>query len=207
MLVKTYSLLILVLIISPFNYLSAQWSVGMQGGISISRYELTDKAPDVDLSNKYGLIVGGLVSYDISNKFYLMSGVRYIQKGGQVRINFPSFITDNKLYVNYLEIPVYFNFTPFESDIQPIIYGGPEIGYLLNAKSRGTINGENIEIDYKDHFKKIDIALAIGLGLRYNMRNNLSYLFDINYSYGVKYISEQIRTRGIYISVGVLYDL
>lgn len=205
--IKNYSILILFYIFLFCNYSTAQWSVGIQGGVNISKYELSNKSVEVDVSNKYGIILGGIINYDINNNFYLVSGVRYIQKGGQVKINFPGFLADNKAYFNYLEIPAYFNFSLFESNIKPDIYAGVEFGYLLKAKSEGTVNGEKSEVDYTDDFKKIDVALAIGLGLKYYVGNNISYLLKTNYSYGIKKISEQISTRGIHISFGILYNL
>jgi hypothetical protein len=205
--IKNYSFLILLFIFLSCDYSNAQWSIGIQGGVNISKYELSNKDPEVDISNKYGIIIGGVISYDINSNYYILSGIRYIQKGGKVKINFPFFLVDNKAYFNYIEVPAYFNFSPFEFNIKPIIYGGVEMGYLLEAKSEGTVNGEKSKVDYTDGFKKIDIALAIGLGLRYEIGSNFSYLFNANYSYGVKNISEQITTRGIHISLGVIYSL
>jgi hypothetical protein len=142
--------------------------------------------------------------------FSVQSEPRYIQKGERVKIDYPFFKTDSKIYFDYIEIPIYFVTEFTGTQFRPFALGGINVGYLINAKAESIINGEENTFDIKSDYKKLDIAVDLGIGLKYKISPVTCLLLSTRYSYGIYDFSKRdgsVNTRGIQILFGILYEL
>ena len=200
-----YSFLLFVgLLITSVN---AQISVGIQGGLNSSIFNIPSSPPSSKMSYKNGLILGPIINYKITDNLSLQFEPRYVLKGYNVKVEN---IWNNYKSFNYLELPFFINIEfneLFGTDFQPLLAFGINAGYLLSA-----INElENHKTyDMTNDFKKIDITLDSGIGGKYYIESNIDFIINLRYSYGIYniYKSESsINTRGIQLLVGLLFKI
>lgn len=206
-----YFYYLLIFFVTSIATAKAQWSFGLQGGAHSGNYHFSNQATEAEITNLTGLMLGGISIYDLNEQSFLLSGLRYTRKGGHVIFNSYSSRLDNKVYYEFLEMPLYFNYILFKWDIlQPYVYAGADVGYLLAVKFNGTINDKPIEGDMiSDWDKRMDLTLAFGFGFRSPEENNFSYLLNANYSFGgivLEHYSD-ITITGIQVLFGIIYSL
>ena len=195
---------------SSTNILQAQLSIGAQGGLNSALLVLSNKAPEAKLSFNNGFVFGTIFNYELNKSFSLQSEPRFIQKGERAQLHLGSINTDTKLYYNYLELPIYLVTTLAESQFEPFLLGGVNVGYLVKVKAESVFNGKEETFDLTDDFKKMDITFDVGAGLKYNIDQSTSLLMNVRYSYGIYNISKtegSVNTRGIQFLLGMLFDL
>lgn len=56
---------------------------------------------------------------------------------------------------------------------------GPQIGFLLSGREKGTINNRNVDDDLKDVMKGTDFSLVLGVGV--TPAENFNFGIRINY--------------------------
>ena len=204
-------LLTLLSIFFYATYIHSQWSIGFNGGINLGNMEKSNLIPGVETSSNTGAVIGGFIDYKLTNFLNSSLGIRYIKKGMKGKIDIPDHSGGSEDNFDYLEFPLYAKIRFSESTFTPFLFGGINLGYLLNAKEVGTINNENVSYDITEEYKKIDIASDIGIGLEYIFSTNSSYSFSINYSYGLKNIFEQSwgthYHRGIQLLFATIFKL
>jgi len=200
---------IMMVLISSLT-VNAQFSIGIQGGLNSGRLDADNLVDGAKVSYKNGLTIGGIVNYQITDMFSLQTEPRYIQKGERVEYSVGSFDADNKIYFNYMELPIYL-ITEFDvSEFSPMLIGGVNLGYLLNTDVETNINGEEENFDITDDYNNIDLSIEFGVGLKYKMNNVTNLLLNVRYSHGIYDISKMdglVITRGIQLLLGILYKL
>ncbi len=192
------------------NSLTAQISIGIQGGLNSAILNLSNKAPEATLSYNNGFVFGTIINYEINKIFSLQSEPRYIQKGERAQLDLSNFKTDTKIYYDYLELPIYFVTEFTESQFRPFVLAGINMGYLLKVKAESIYNGKEETFEITDDFKKIDIAIELGAGVKYELTASTSLLLNARYSHGIYDISKMegsVNTRGIQLLLGLLYKL
>ena len=208
MIFKFYYLLTILAFtfVSQFNF--AQWKVGMQTGINISTYVLENKAEDVEISNKTGLIIGGNVNYAFNEQFEINSGLRYIQKGARVVFDMPTLQADNKINFIYLELPTYLRYSFLDGSFKHFIIAGFDFSYLILAKSEGVINGNPNEEDLTTEFtKKFEVSIDGGIGIEYEANSFVSYALSSNYSLAVIKPDQYLTNRGLQLAFSLLFKI
>lgn len=204
-------IILLILFATLFtNSLTAQVSIGIQGGLNSAILNLSNKAPEATLSYNSGFVFGTIINYEINKIFSLQSEFRYIQKGERAQLDLGSIKTDTKIYYDYLELPIYFVTEFTESQFRPFALAGINMGYLLKVKAESLYNGKAETFEITDDFKNIDIAIDLGAGLKYELTSSTSLLLNARYSYGIYDISKNegsVNTRGIQLLFGLLYKL
>lgn len=192
------------------NSLSAQISIGIQGGLNSAILNLSNKAPEATLSYNNGFVFGTIINYKINKIFSLQSEPRYIQKGERAKLDLGNIKTDSKIHYNYLELPIYCVTEFTESQLIPFALAGINLGYLLNVKAESIFMGKEGTYDVTDDYKMLDIAVDFGVGLKYKVTVSTSLLLNARYSYGIYDISKSegsVNTRGIQLLLGLLYKL
>ncbi len=204
-------LVLFILLYTIFiNSVNAQISLGVQVGLNSAILELSNKAPEAKLSYNNGYLFGTIVNYEITKMFSLQVEPRYVQKGQRTRLDLGNIKTDTKLFYNYLELPIYLVAEFTESQFRPFILGGINMGYLLNVKAESNFNGKEETFDITDDYKKMDVAVDLGIGAKYLILQNTCILLSARYSHGIYNISTYggtVNTRGIQLLIGVLYKL
>jgi Outer membrane protein beta-barrel domain len=144
----------------------AQVQFGVKGGLNIT--SMVGNDVDVDgVKMKLGLHVGGLARLPITEQIKLQPELVFSTQGAQSQNG-----EKVNLNLNYLNVPV---LAQYHTSVG--FYGetGPQLGFLISAKSKYDGNS----IDIKDGYKSLDFAWAFGAGYHFvpelgvNVRYNL----------------------------------
>ena len=175
---------------------------GLQAGVNFAN-ATTD--PDLSLSSRTGLMVGGLVEIDVAPSFFIQPEVFYIQKGAKLNLG-PATVTWK---LDYIEIPILAKYKFGLTEFSPYLFAGPNVGFRVNAQIVGEANGQLEQQDLSEAYESVDFALDFGAGAEFSVGPAASVLFGVRYSLG---LSNQIKegggswkNRGIQITAGVLF--
>lgn len=141
----------------------AQVHVGAKFGIS--SYTLSGE----DKSDKFGLHGGLVIQVPVNKLLAVQSELIFSQEGNELEI-------DDEVvgqYLNYLNVPFLIQVNTKSGFLMEV---GPQIGFLLNAKSKGT---GGIEVDIKDQLKSTNLSLGIGVGYRFKFGLGIGARYNI----------------------------
>ncbi|MDQ6472244.1 porin family protein [Flavobacterium sp. LHD-80] len=139
---------------------------GIKGGLNITTFAGGDYW---DAKSLVGFQVGGFAEIKIIDRLSIQPEVLFSTQGA--KLEFAGDDWDNK--VNYINVPV---LAKFYITKQFTAEAGPQLGFLVSAKSEGE--------DVKDNFKSVDTGFNFGLG--YNFTDNVSA--GIRYTVGLSNI-------------------
>ena len=185
--IKKLSILVL-LIVASIQCSYSQITFGFKLGLNQSKVQ--SNLEEIDYTNRRGLFSGAIVQAKLTEKRFVRMEVLYSVKGSKF-LAIPDYTSVGKSNFNYLNIPLLQGYRPIKN---LSIVLGPEIGYLISAKSRH----DSKEIDITEEYNKFDLAADLGLGYQ------ITPLFGIEarYSYGFKLMNIyyeydiQGKTRG-----------
>lgn len=173
---------------------------GVKAGVNLSNF-----AGDIDnTSSRVGFQAGGFAEFKISNKFFIQPELLYSNEGSKIKESESDYLYKTKLNLSYLNIPVLAKYYIID---KLNIEAGPQIGFLLAAKSKWdeTYDGEKYsgKDDVKDAFKSVNFSLNVGAG--YDFTDNISA--GVRYNFGLSNISDndenlKIHNNVISLSVG-----
>lgn len=124
-------------------------SLGIKGGLNITNIKMMDNASDY----KAGFHVGGLAHFHLSKEWAIQPELMFSQQGGKSR----SEANKTSTNLDYLTVPVLVQYM-FNNGFR--LQAGPQLGILVNAKSK--LGGNSTDI--KDRYKTADISFPIGIG-------------------------------------------
>lgn len=174
---------------------------GVKAGINFANL-----GGDADGDAITSLHAGGVVEIGISEKFSFQPELLFSAQGSKSEYNEDGFSAEDKLKLNYINIPLMAKFYVAEGFS---VEAGPQIGFLLSANAEGkeTFEGGSIsyEQDVKDSVKGTDFGLNLGFG--YKLEGGLN--FGARYNLGLSNVSEEDDaevTNGVFqISVGYFF--
>lgn len=144
-----------------FGFANAQSTrFGVKGGLNISNFTGYQE----DVKSLAGFHIGGFAEIKVSKKFAIQPEFLFSTQGTTIEGYDGN--SNANVKVNYLNIPIlakYYITDTFS------VEAGPQIGFLLSAKSRGE--------DVNDLFKSTDYGLNLGIG----------YDFTENFAVGLRY--------------------
>lgn len=215
MTIKTRNVVVIIMILGSVNILFSQWSVGIQGGFNSSKNNVKNRISGANVSYKTGFILGGIVNYRLNKMFSIQAEPRYNVKGEAIQNQLDSINNDHKIHLHFLELPLFvITEYPIEK-FSPFLVTGFSIGYLVKANSESRIGFDERKIDIKEDFSEIDFAIEIGVGLKYLVKPSINLITSARYSNGLVDISDfdsvenngSVKTRGLHLLVGVVYNL
>jgi hypothetical protein len=201
--VRTFITFLFLLVF--MNIAQSQIKIGLNGGINLASYTLSDKAPDVILQNKAGFSIGVIAEYYIIENLGIRLIAKYNQHGGENKIPSLSNI-HNKIYYDYAELSPYLIYKVNDNTIIAKIIGGLSFGYLINSK----VKSGDIEFDIKDISNRFNISSDIGLEIEIPLLEKNSLIINGIYSLGLMDISKsagKTKTRNIQLGIGFLFSL
>lgn len=189
------------------------WSIGPEVGVNFSKW-----GGDVDESDyKTGLVAGGFVTYSIQNTYAITAKVLFSQKGAAYSQNVLGENVDTKTQLNYIEVPIvgrlFFN---REGSVRPNVFLGPSFGFLTGAKIKvddGDYKSyeDVMGVDsYKDVYNTFDIGLAAGLGLNIKVGNEMYFIVDARYTYGLIDIAKggmSANNQAVAVTAGLSFGI
>jgi len=192
------TILLLGLMIFSFAT-SAQISIGVHTNLIFNDTEISSGVIDLDntVKSMQGYSIGGIVAYDLNDKWAVNSGLSYKHIGFQVieSTSFGVFGFDIPLgatlttTVNYLEAPMLFRYKYNLGNISAFVEAGPSINYALDGKVETTANSL-LDIDVNEtslnlagqSINRINTAGNIGAGISYPFTQDITLSAGIRYS-------------------------
>lgn len=141
---------------------------------------------------KPGFSGGFLAHVHVTPAFSLQPELIYSNQGTKYNDN-------DKLRLNYINLPVLLQYN-FDNGFR--LQGGPQVGFLLDAKRK--VN--DVEIDQSDSYKSIDFSIPLGVSyLGYS-----GFGFDGRYNLGIskllKNSSANVRNSVLHFGLFYLFD-
>lgn len=195
------------------------WSVGPEVGASFFKHGMDD---EFSSRLKGGLVAGGFVTYSIQNTYAFTAKVLYTQKTMEGTI----FNADLEERLSYVEIPVlarvFFN---RDGAVRPNVFFGPSFGFQTGAQWK--VNDgeyENVEDSdirellgnadsYKDAYNTFDFGVSAGLGVNIRMGEEIYFIVDARYTYGLTdiyknyYNDSKFNNHGLALTAGVSFGI
>ena len=164
---------------------------GVQFGIKAGGNMAKPTGSDVDdiegtLKTKVGFVGGIFISFNLSNSFSIQTEVLYTMKGATYEYTDVEETVEEKLYGDYLEIPLLLKFKFLSGGIRPFIFAGPYVGFKLSEKLE--VMGEEIPME-EALLKNNDYGAIFGGGLQLGSKFHL----DVRYSMGLQKILDDVE--------------
>lgn len=165
---------------------------GIKGGLNAA--SISSSPSNEDVQTKIGFNVGILAHiHTSSHQWAIQPEMYYSDEGYQSKSN-----SSASLYLGYLNIPVLAQYM-FDNGFR--IEFGPQLGFLMNAKSKT----RNVSVNVKDNFKNTNFSIPIGLG--YLTSSGLG--IDARYNIGISNINNTSTSTKIHSNVfqfGLFYQ-
>jgi hypothetical protein len=158
---------------------AANVQFGITGGGNMARLTGSD-LQDINgtLKNKIGFCAGIFLAFNMGPVFTLQLEGLYTMKGvDSSYVNSGTTYTD-KLYANYVEIPLLFKFRIPTPLVSPFVFFGPAVSFKLSEKV--TENGQPVTLT-QALFKNNDYGAIFGAGI--NIGHH--FFIDGRYSMGM----------------------
>lgn len=138
------------------------FTLSPQIGVNFSTY-----ASEASFKSRTSFAGGAIVEYYFSDRWSLRSGMLYDQMGAKDGGN-------NIDKLNYLTIPLNANWH-FGKNRNWFLNFGAAIAVLANADSELS---DGTKIDIKDSVSSTDVGLAVGIGYKFDINENLQLVVD-----------------------------
>jgi hypothetical protein len=187
---KMYLMGLITAILMTGTAMAQHVNIGIKGGLNV--YNIYNNNSSYDY--KPGFHAGLLSHIHIAKHFGLQPEIVYSTQGAQY--NFAGMNT--KLNLDYINVPVLFQ-CMFGNGFR--IQAGPQVGFLINAKSKTN----NVKSDFKNDMETIDFG--IGFGASYVHQSGWG--IDGRYNFGLtdinKYGSANLTNRGFQLGLFFLF--
>ena len=194
-------------------------SVGIKGGLNLSKLDYKDDLQGYDFTFRQGMNLGLFTEYNLSNDLLIYAEAIYSMRGTEYGleeftlggITVPAHKFIQKL--DYLEIPlmIRYNFL-LDSKLTPNVFLGPVASFLLNEKIE--LIEEDIskgEVGQEDQIKSTEFGIILGIGADYSLPSG-KIVFDIRYHYGLTNVNNveqgsKINSSTISFNIGYGFNL
>lgn len=155
---------------------------GLKVGGNMARVTGADAQDLTDtMKNKVGFTGGIFLAFNFGRVVTIQWEALYTMKGASLQYTDLEDTYTEKLYGDYIEIPLLLKLRIPTPGIQPFVFAGPTVGFKLSEKLQ--INGEDIPLEEK-LLKNNDYGGIFGAGLNLGR----SFMLDVRYSMGMQKI-------------------
>jgi hypothetical protein len=168
----------------------AQVHFGIKAGMNASSLNFEG---NTDMQSKIGFNAGVLAHIHSNNaQWALQPELYYSAEGAKYKSN-----SDASLNLNYLNLPVLVQYM-FDNGFR--IEAGPQVGFLMSAKSKDN----NSSVDVKDGYKGTTFSIPVGVG--YLTHSGLG--FDARYNFGISNIVDNAgpKVKSNVFQFGLFYQ-
>lgn len=175
-----------VMLVAP-GPAAAKVQFGLKAGGNMANITGAD-AQDLNttLKNKVGFVGGVFLAFNMGSIFTLQLEVLYTMKGSNMTYTDIDTTYVEKLYGNYIEIPLLFKFRIPTPLVSPFVFAGPAVGFKLSEKL--TENGTDVPLD-QALLKNNDYGAIFGGGVNIGSHFQL----DVRYSMGLQKVIATIE--------------
>ncbi len=174
---------IFVLTLLAASFSSAQVGFGIKGGVDFATIGGADAVSDA--KTRTGFVAGAYLDLNVPFVLNVQPEVLYTVKGFQMDVSplpaTPPTETVTNTY-SYLEVPILIKYSLPVPVVKPSLYVGPEMAFLLSAKSKHpALLGGTVEDDAKSIMASTDFGLVFGASAHV-----LVIDIDVRYDLGLK---------------------
>ena len=161
-------------------------NLGIKGGVNAYNVHNDN---DTKYDTKAGFHFGLLGHIHFDSQFAIQPEILYSAQGYKNG--------DTKYNLNYVNIPVLFQYM-FDNGFR--IQAGPQLGFLISAKSKDN----NTTVDIKDNYKPIDLGLSVGASY---VVPSTGFGIDARYNFGLSNINKNgtVNSTNRGVQFGVFY--
>ena len=165
---------------------AASAQLGIKVGGNMAKITGAD-AQDIEetLKTKVGFMGGIFLALNFGSVVTVQTEVLYTMKGATFEYTELEDTYTEKLYGDYIEIPLLLKLRIPTPGIQPFVFAGPSVGFKLREKL--TINGEDIPLEEKI-LKNNDYGAIFGAGLNIGRH----FMLDVRYSMGLQKVIDTV---------------
>jgi hypothetical protein len=159
---------------------SAGVQFGIKGGGNMAKITGQD-AQDINttLKNKVGFVAGVFVAFNMGSVFTLQLEALYTMKGVTMEVTDVSTTYIEKIYGNYIEIPLLLKLRIPTPLVSPFVFAGPAVGFKLSEKLN--VDGTDVPLG-EALLKNNDYGAIFGGGLNIGSH----FQIDVRYSMGLQ---------------------
>ncbi len=181
-------------------------SFDISGGISSAKVKAEVDGVKTDSKTRIGIVFGVGMNIPFSDHFSFEPGLNYTQKGGKDKEN--DLTAD--VILNYLELPLTFQYNTSGSAGRFYIGAGPSIAFPLSGKIKLTSSGNSGSVKLKfgsgadDDLKSLDMGANIVTGYRFG--NGI--ILSLNYNAGLSNLAvgdQQGKWKNNYVGMKIGY--
>jgi hypothetical protein len=214
---KSLLLLAVSFLLTFSTFPQVKISGGVLGGLNLANITV-DPDPG-NLNTLTGFGAGGVLNFEFVGGFSIQAEPMYLQGGTKTSEISQGVTVDLKIKADYISIPVLFIYTfqTGENQVQPYIFAGPSLGFLMSAKATGEASSggvsASVDMDIKDYLKSTDFGALLGAGVNIPAGTNTIFiegrysmgLSDINNSSALLGSTTTIKTKGIQFFAGIRF--
>ena len=165
-------------------------NIGIKGGLNI--YNINNDN-NTEYDAKPGFNVGLLGHIHLTRQLALQPELVYSLQGAKYTVS----NVETKINLGYINVPVLFQYM-FDNGFR--LQAGPQVGFLVNAKSKTG----SVSVDLKDDVKPVDFALSAGIGY---VHPPSGFGIDARYNLGLSDINENaaFKSTNRGAQLGVFY--
>lgn len=181
---KKFFLLLAVGSFTAFAASAQTTSFGVKAGMTSANMKASGGGMTFTFDSKIGFYAGFLAEIGVSESFAVQPELYYAAMGAKQEYKFEDEsykMTENS---NYLNLPILLKY----KNQGFAAFVGPQVGYLLSAKSKA----EGESMDSKDNYKSIDFSGIIGAG--YTLPSGIG--IDARYQMGFANIAKDTDGEG-----------
>ena len=176
-----------ILITSTANAQHA--NIGIKGGLNLYNIHNSNS---VKYDSRTGFNLGLLGHIHLDKHLAFQPELVYSSQGA----SYGSGSSKSKLNLGYINVPLLLQYM-FDNGFR--IEAGPQIGFLINAKSKT----DNTSVDVKNSFKKVDAGIGAGIGYV----STSGFGVDARYNLGLSNINDNssVKSTNRGFQFGVFY--
>lgn len=169
---------------------------GVKAGANFANLKFTSGDEDESGDMKVGVHAGGFVNVPIGETFAFQPELLFSMEGAKEEESG----VEAKVSLNYINVPLLLQYTSSGFFAET----GPQIGFLMSAKSKAEFQGQEEEEDIKDNLKSTAFSWAVGLGYK----TQSGFGFGARYNLGLSNIADtesgddsKIKSNVIQVSI------
>jgi len=210
----------------------AQVSLGVRGGANFATFAVSGDDQDFPFKPKAGLNFALLFNLPISGSTSIQIEPGFSQRGARISEKSEQLINsqqvkidiNGKLLVNYIEMPILFQYRPQLGKLQGLLSIGPEVRLMtgnIRAKSRSKVyvdgelvsdTSEDESYGSSDDTNKFDFGLVGGAGVAYPL-GTIKVFAEGRYHFGLRNLASdsgddsKVHNRGASAHIGILVPI
>ena len=191
-----------IVMVATAQMVQAQVTLGVSGGLSRARANITDQtAVGIPTNALNGLVVGLVAEYELTLHLGLQFGAQYAE-GGTIITPPGSNDTDMDFGVSYLEFPLFLKMRA-RGAVAPYLLAGGVMGIRTDAELKAKPGPLRFSGDASPLVEKVSWALGLGVGVETSLVRGVMFSLEAQYLFGMNNI---IRSGTIEVSSGLFVE-